>query len=49
MTDMVRLRRQAILKQTAGCIELAEMLVETDKPVPPSAANLLRRALATLA
>lgn len=49
MTDMVRLRRQAILKQAAGCIELAELLVETDKPVPPSAANLLRRALATLA
>jgi len=49
MTDLSRLRRQAILKQSTGCIELAELLVETDKPVPASAAHLLRRALATLA
>lgn len=49
MTAMTRLRRQAILRQATGYIELGELLVETDKPVPPSARRLLDRALGLLA
>ncbi len=48
MTDLSRLRQQAILRHAAGYIELGELLVETDKPVPPSAARLLVRALEAL-
>jgi hypothetical protein len=39
MTAMTRLRRQAILKQASGYIELGELLVEADRPLPASAAN----------
>jgi tetratricopeptide (TPR) repeat protein len=48
MTDLSRLRQQVLLRQAAGYIELGELLVETDKPVPASAARLLVRALETL-
>jgi tetratricopeptide (TPR) repeat protein len=48
MTAMTRNRRQAILGQAAGYIELGELLVETDKPVPESARKLLLRALRVL-
>ncbi|RLS33669.1 MAG: tetratricopeptide repeat protein [Planctomycetota bacterium] len=48
MTDLSRLRQQAILRHAAGYIELGELLVETDKPVPAAAQTLLLRALATL-
>lgn len=48
MTDLSRLRQQAILRHAAGYVELGELLVETDKPVPPAAARLLERALTTL-
>lgn len=49
MTGMTRLRRQAILRQATGYIELGELLVETDRPVPESARRLLERALGLLA
>jgi tetratricopeptide (TPR) repeat protein len=49
MTAMTRVRRQAILRQATGYIELGELLVETDKPVPASAERILTRALALLA
>ena len=49
MTAMTRLRRQAILKQASGYIELGELLVEADRPLPASAARLLGRALDLLA
>ena len=48
MTELLRLRQQAILRHAAGYVELAELLVETDKPVPVASARLLRRALDTL-
>ena len=48
MTELSRLRQQAILRHAAGYVELAELLVETDKPVPVSSARLLQRALDTL-
>lgn len=48
MTDLSRLRQQAILRHAAGYVELGELLVETDKPVPAPATRLLLRALATL-
>jgi Flp pilus assembly protein TadD len=37
-----------ILRHAAGYIELAEMLVDGESPVPPSARRLLQRALDTL-
>lgn len=49
MNAMTRLRRQAILRQAAGYIELGELLVETDTPVPASAQRVLHRALGLLA
>lgn len=49
MTAMTRLRRQAILRQASGYIELGELLVESDRPLPASAARLLGRALDLLA
>jgi len=49
MTAMTRLRRQGILRQASGYIELGELLVEADRPLPASAAGLLRRALDLLA
>lgn len=48
MTDLSRLRHQAILRHAAGYIELGELLVETDKPVPAASVTLLDRALAEL-
>lgn len=49
MVAMTRIRRQAILREAAGCIELAELLVDQDKPVLPSCRKLLERALGELA
>lgn len=49
MVAMTRLRRQAILRQTAGYIELGELLVDADAAVPASARRLFDRALALLA
>jgi tetratricopeptide (TPR) repeat protein len=49
MTAMTRLRRQAILRQATGYIELGELLVDSDRPVPESAKRLLDRALGLLA
>jgi tetratricopeptide (TPR) repeat protein len=48
MTAMSRNRRQAILRQAVGYIELGELLVEADRPVPASAQKILLRGLATL-
>jgi len=48
MSAMTRQRRQAILRESAGYIELAEMLLDQDKPVPPSGRRLLERGLALL-
>lgn len=48
MTAMSRNRRQAILRQSAGYIELGELLVETDRPVPASAEKVLLRGLRIL-
>lgn len=48
MTAMPSNRRQAILREAAGYIELGELLVESDAPTPPHAAKLLRRGLAAL-
>ena len=48
MTAMSRNRRQAILRQAVGYIELGELLVEVDRPVPASAQKILLRGLATL-
>lgn len=45
MSEASRVRQQVLLRQASGYIELGELLVETDKPVPASAARLLRRAL----
>lgn len=45
MAGMTRNRRQAILRQAAGYIELAELLVDADRPTPASAKRLLDRAL----
>ena len=49
MAAMTRLRRQAILRQATGYVELGELLVESDKPVPASARRLFDRALEMLA
>lgn len=49
MTAMTRLRRQAIIRQASGYIELGELLVENDRPVPTSARKLLEHALGLLA
>jgi len=49
MTAMPRIRRQAILREASGYIELGELLVQPDGPVPLSAEKLLNRALAMLA
>jgi len=49
MAAMTRLRRQAILRQASGYIELGELLVEADAPLPPSARRLFDRALSMLA
>jgi len=48
MTAMSRNRRQAILREAAGYIELGELLVQADVPTPAHAEKLLRRALAAL-
>jgi tetratricopeptide (TPR) repeat protein len=45
MTAMPRHRRQAILREASGYIELGELLVQQDKPLPPSGQRLLHRAL----
>jgi len=49
MTAMPRHRRQAILREASGYIELGELLVQQDRPVPPSGQKLLHRALDLLA
>jgi tetratricopeptide (TPR) repeat protein len=49
MTAMPRHRRQAILREASGYIELGELLVQQDQPVPPSGQKLLHRALDLLA
>ena len=49
MTAMPRHRRQAILREATGYIELGELLVQQDTPVPPSGQRLLHRALDLLA
>jgi tetratricopeptide (TPR) repeat protein len=49
VTAMPRLRRQAILREAAAYIELGELLLEQDKPVPPSSQRVLERALGMLA
>lgn len=46
---MPTLRRQAILREASGYIELGELLVEHDAPLPPSGQKLLHRALDLLA
>lgn len=48
MSAMPRIRRQALIRQAAGYIELGELLVETDKPLPASARRVLDRALGLL-
>jgi tetratricopeptide (TPR) repeat protein len=45
MAAMTRNRRQAILREAAGYIEIAELLVDGDRPTPLSAQRLLSRAL----
>ncbi len=49
MTDLSRLRDQSLLRQASGYIELGELLVENDRPVPAPSAKLLARALDLLA
>lgn len=48
MTAMPSQRRQAILREAAGYIELGELLVQPDAPTPPHAAKLLQRGLDAL-
>ena len=48
MTAMSSHRRQAILREAAGYIELGELLVQPDVPTPPHAAKLLLRGLAAV-
>lgn len=48
MTPMTRIRRQAILREAAGYIELGELLVQADTPTPPHAEKLLLRGLSVL-
>ena len=48
MTAMTRNRRQAILRQAAGYVELAELLVDGDRPTPETSRVLLVRAIETL-
>ena len=49
MTAMTRQRRQAILREAAGYVELAELLLDHDRPLPASGRRLLERALGLLA
>lgn len=49
MTAMTRHRRQAILREASGYIELAELLCDHDRPLPASGQRLLERSLALLA
>ena len=48
MSTAPRLHAPRILRHAAGYVELAEMLVDGESPVPPSACRLLHRALDTL-
>ena len=48
MTAMTSNRRQAILREASGYIELGELLVQADAPIPPHAEKLLHRGLAAL-
>ena len=40
--------RQILLRRAAGYLELGELLVDAEGPVPPSAHRLLERALEAL-
>jgi tetratricopeptide (TPR) repeat protein len=48
MTAMSSQRRQAILREAAGYIELGELLAQPDLPTPPHAEKLLLRGLAAV-
>lgn len=48
MTAITTHRRQAILRQAAGYLELGELLVDGTAPTPPAARKLLLRSLDTL-
>jgi len=48
MAAMTRLRRQAILRQATGYIELGELLVDANTPLPASARRVFERALEML-
>lgn len=48
MTAITTHRRQAILRQAAGYLELGELLVDGTAPIPPAARKLLLRSLETL-
>jgi tetratricopeptide (TPR) repeat protein len=45
MNTATRQRCQALLKEASGCVELAELLLEQELPLPPSGQKLLGRAL----
>jgi len=49
MAAMTRIRRQAILRQATGYIELGELLVDAATPLPASARRVFERALEMLA
>lgn len=48
MTAITSHRRQAILRQAAGYLELGELLVDGAAPPPPASRKLLLRSLDTL-
>lgn len=48
MADIESLRTTILLRRIAGTVELAELLLDGDAPVPPSARRLFERALAEI-
>ncbi len=40
--------QQHLLRQAAGFLELGELLLEPDQPVPPASVTVLEHALQTL-